>query len=171
MEKQNGIIYPKNSKTSIIFITSVVLVLAGIYWFGVRQKKTELIPLQPTPIQGDVSIQAGFFTVSQSHIRIAIKKGDVKPILVTIKVIPLEGFSDPVLFAVDGVLKDGEPLADSKTLKASFKPVRLESKNFEKGTVLAITPSATITTGAYFISYRARSSKIKKDFGVRVVVE
>ena len=147
----------------------VFVVLAGVYIITRRRQAAP--PLTPPPVTGDVSIQAGFFTVSYSPSTITLKKGDVKPMSATIKVIPLEGFSESVLFAIDGIWKDGELLADSKMLKASFKPKTLEGKDFEKGTVLTVRSSATIAQGMYFISYRAQSSKVKKDFIAPVNVE
>ena len=120
---------------------------------------------------GDTSIQAGFFTVSQSPGNITIKRGDTKSISVKIIVIPLESALDNVTFYAGDVFKDGISVKEQNVLRAEIVGSGLAPKDFNKGITLTITPSKRISAGPYVISYRVQSSKVKKDFIVPVKVE
>jgi len=174
MNQEKNIIYPEEQKLreqsylkALLIALAGLLIIGGLYWFGTRSKKEEL----PPPVQGDVSIQAGFFTVSQSLRRITIEKGETKSIDVKITIIPLEGFKEPVTFAVDDILKNNVSVKKEGTLNIKFSPSKLESKDFEKGAVLTITPSKEVAIGQYGISYRVQSRNIAKNFFIPIVVQ
>lgn len=177
MEKFEDMIYPGAARPpSGIPLRAIATTLFALFVVGgliylVARKGKEAPPPQPPPIQGDVSIQAGFFTVSQSPSRITIEQGDTKSIEVKIKVLPFEGFTDTVTFAVDDILKDGKSIKGEDLVKAAFSPAKLESKNFEKGTMLTVTPTTETTQGNYVLNYRVQSESVKKNFRIMMVVQ
>lgn len=176
-ERPKNIIYPEPSKTveefstkTALIVLAGILVIAGIYWFGTRSKK-ETSPALPPPIQGDVSIQAGFFTVSQTPGRITIKRGDTQRIVVKVMVTPLGDFNEKLDFFVEDITKENSSVRSKNSLTAKFSRETLESKDFVKGIELFITPGVTLTPGRYVIIYRTQSKSVKKNFIVPIIVE
>lgn len=169
MPEEKNIIYPEPEKIlpSLkrwqIFLATVAIAAVGTYyWFSLRPQEAS----PPPPIQGDVSIQAGFFTVSQSERRITIKQGDTKAIKVAVKLIPLENFKETVSFSIQDILQSGRSIKNERMLRAEFNPIKSETES-----MLAITPSKELEKGDYTIIYAVSGKSIRKTYNVMVKVE